>query len=414
MTESEDLSLAQAVLAAAASATAGRSLLSREGVAALAEALRSFGPFEHVGWVLADEKAARILLLPTERTATLLLPWDHLAAGTLAAEHEVARMAAADNASGPARAVRDAGCEHVLLVPMQASGNTIGWLVAAWRGAGRELASQRVAAIGLLGHALGPTLHHELTAASLAPPDLTPEQARQIVVAGRLASIGTLAGGVVHEINNPATFIALAAGQIEKGVSAGLAESDPARAASLIELTSGIQEATRQIRGLVGDFRQFVGGAGRSAMLTVDLERVLAAAAAMTRAAHRHDAILQTDIASIPPCPGNLLAIGPATVNVLVNSIEALGHGPGVQRVSLKALIQGESLVVVVADTGSGIRPEHLPRVYDPFFTTKSTERHAGLGLTVARSVMSNLGGTIGIQSEWGAGTTVTMTVPVA
>lgn len=421
MTEANGLTRVRLIVAAAASATTGRDLLTPEAVAALGQALRPFVPFESLGWALTEPGAqwTRLLVVATAPGAASPLPWGHRAARATVTDAEVTRVVGEEeDATEPVLALRAAGARNVLLVPLRAAGAAIGWMVAGWGAGAAGPTPATLDALGLLGEVIGPAVLLALKRrpSSRPPstvPTLTVEQAQQIAIAGRLASLGTLAGGVVHEINNPATFIALAAGQIEKAVAASMGESDPARAASIHELTEGIQEATRQIRGLVSDFRQFVGGAGRSAMLTVDLERVLAAAAAMTRAAHRHDAQLETDIGEIPPCPGQLLALGPVTVNLLVNGIESLGQGPGPRRVSLHARSRGDVLDIVVADNGCGIAPEHLPLVFDPFFTTKPTDIHAGVGLTVARSVVESLGGTIDIRSEAGTGTTVAMKVPI-
>jgi signal transduction histidine kinase len=421
MSEPNGLSLLRQILGGASAALAGRDPLSPEGVAALAQALRPFRPFEHLGWALTEPGTSwtQLLLVAAAPGAAAPIPWGTRSPKAIVADHEVARIVRADGeATEPAASLRGDAERDVLLVPLRGPGAPIGWMVASWKAGRSEVEEATVAALGLLGDVLGPWLHAAMRRrpSSRPPstvPTLTMEQAQQIAIAGRLASLGTLAGGVVHEINNPATFIALAAGQIDKGVAAAMGATDPKRAESIHELTEGIQEATRQIRGLVSDFRQFVGGAGRSAMLTVDLERVLTAAAAMTRAAHRHDAQLETDISEIPPCPGQLLAVGPATVNVLVNGIESLGNGPGPRRLMLRARTQNDLLEIVVTDNGCGIVPEHLPLVFDPFFTTKPTDVHAGLGLTVARSVIESLGGTIQLESECGAGTTVRMRVPI-
>jgi signal transduction histidine kinase len=137
------------------------------------------------------------------------------------------------------------------------------------------------------------------------------------------------------------------------------------------------------------------------------------AAGAMTKAAHRHDAVLKMGIEPIPPCPGRFLAIGPAVVAILVNAIESLTDGPGPRQVSLQARVVGDCLEVSVEDTGAGIAPEHMDHVFEPFFTTKSPQAHAGLGLTAARSAIESLRGTVEIESELGVGTRLTLTVPM-
>ncbi len=422
MSTLDGLKRAQGMLAAAAPALGAEDPLSREAVAGLAAGLRAFGPFEHAGWIIGDARTGslRAWVLPTVPDGQPAVAWGHVA--TTAESLEMpsgSRLVAGERVHAePVARVLAEGCDRVFVVPLATDPARPGWLVLGWNAAQGELDDATAAGLEVLGHAFGPLIARHLRRPSSTPPAvrvvplLSSENSKQIAIAGKWASLGTLSGGVVHEINNPATFIALAAGQIEKGIAAALAGGELAKLSQLSELTSGIQEATRQIRGLVSDFRQFVGGAGKSAMLTVDLERVLLAACAMTKAAHRHDAVLETRIEGVQPGPGRLLVLGPAAVNVLVNSIESLEDGPRPRRVVLQALQREDQVEITITDTGAGIAPEHLPLVFEPFFTTKSSEVHAGIGLTVARSAVESLGGAIRIESDPGVGTTVVMTVP--
>ncbi len=423
MSVSRGLVGARELLAAVAPVAEMDDPLCHDAVARLGAALRGFGPFEHVGWVEGDTKAGslRVLVLPTMPDAIGPVVWGEQAAGGRALQPGGGTRICRDEAVGtdPVAALLGQVCTRVLVVPCALDMEAPVWLVAGWNQPAGDLDEETTATLALLQPMLGPSVKRRRRPASLGPsppaafPALSPLHNQQIAIAGRWASVGTLAGGVIHEINNPATFIALAAGQIEKGVIAAKSASDVSKLEQLTELTAGIREATKQIRGLVADFRQFVGGAGKASILTVDLERVLMAAGAMTKAAHRHDAVLKMGIEPIPPCPGRLLAIGPAVVAVLVNAIESLADGPGPRQVSLTARVSGDRVEISVADTGAGIAPEHVPRVFDPFFTTKSPQAHAGLGLTAARSAIEGLGGTVVLESEFGVGTRLTMTVPM-
>ena len=236
---------------------------------------------------------------------------------------------------------------------------------------------------------------------------------RSITAVGRLASLGTLAGGLVHEVNNPATFIALAGGQIDKSVTAALASGSVEGLEVVQELAAGIRESTQQIRDMVAAFRLLIGISHHAAVITVDLERVLVAAVELTRAAHRHDAVIQTVVEPMPPCPGRYLALGAVVVNVLSNAIESLRSTASPKVVRVEGRVDQETIHICIADTGEGITVDVLQRVFDPFFTTRDPERHAGLGLTVARESLARLGGEIRIQSTHGEGTKVDIAVPV-
>jgi signal transduction histidine kinase len=246
------------------------------------------------------------------------------------------------------------------------------------------------------------------------PPGLAlnADAMRAIAMTGRLASLGTLAGGLVHEVNNPATFIALAGGQIEKFVAKvqanGCEGLEP-----VAELATGIRESTDQIRDMVAAFRLLVGVANESVVVTVDLERVLKSAVELARAAHRHDAVLETDLQQMPSCPGNYVKLGPVLVNVLVNAIESLRTTSSPKKVRVEGRVRDDVIQVRIRDTGEGIAASALPRVFEPFFTTRDRCRHAGLGLTIAREAVAALDGRIDIESELGKGTTVRINVPV-
>jgi signal transduction histidine kinase len=234
---------------------------------------------------------------------------------------------------------------------------------------------------------------------------------QSIALVGRMASLGTIAGGLIHEINNPATFIALAGCQIEKLVAKDRTAEEPT-VAKVLDLSEGIRDSTQQVRDMVAAFRLLVGAANRSVVVTVDLERVLAAAVALTRAAHRHDAVIETEFDPMPPCPGHYVELGSVVVNVLVNAIESLRSSSSPKSVRVEGCVRDDVIEVRIRDTGEGMTEEVLSRAFDPFFTTRDRSQHAGLGLTVARETLVAFDGTIRIESERGKGTTVSIDVP--
>ncbi len=261
--------------------------------------------------------------------------------------------------------------------------------------------------LGALGRRIGSSLR--LRQMGILPP--VSDAMRSIALIGRMASLGTIAGGLIHEINNPATFIALAGCQIEKLVAKDkTAEEDTV--AKVLDLSEGIRDSTQQVRDMVAAFRLLVGAANRSVVVTVDLERVLGAAVALTRAAHRHDAVLETEFEPMPPCPGHYVELGSVVVNVLVNAIESLRSSSGPRGVRVQGCVRDDVIEVRIRDTGEGMTQEVLSRAFDPFFTTKDRGQHAGLGLTVARETLVAFDGSIRIESERGKGTTVSIDVP--
>jgi signal transduction histidine kinase len=234
---------------------------------------------------------------------------------------------------------------------------------------------------------------------------------RSIAMVGRMASLGKIAGGLIHEINNPSTFIALAGGQIEKLASKG-ADVSESELGSVLEMATGIRESTQQIRDMVAAFRLLVGVTNRTTVVTVDLERVLESAVGLTRAAHRHDAVLETDFSEMPPCPGHFVELGSVVVNILVNAIESLRSSASAKTVRVRSRLRDGVIQVRICDTGEGIPEAVLPHVFDAFFSTRDPSEHAGLGLTVARETVAAFDGRILIESEVGKGTSVLVEVP--
>ncbi len=251
--------------------------------------------------------------------------------------------------------------------------------------------------LGTLGRQVGSTLR--LNQMGLLPS--ASDAMQSIARVGRMASLGTIAGGLIHEINNPATFIALAGCQIEKLVAKDkTAEEDTV--AKVLDLSEGIRDSTQQVRDMVAAFRLLVGVANRSVVVTVDLERVLGAAVALTRAAHRHDAVIETEFEPMPPCPGHYVELGSVVVNVLINAIESLRSSSSPKSVRVRGCVRNDVIEVRIRDTGEGMTREVLSRAFDPFFTTRDRSQHAGLGLTVARETLVSFDGSIRIDSERG------------
>ena len=329
------------------------------------------------------------------------------------------------------RALAASTLERCTLVPLLDGHGVLGALALAHTSDsfGPEQVQASIAALATIGAHMGTTLSLQRIATGESSDTKTPRTSetsffedggaweaaalRSIAMTGRLASLGTLAGGVIHEVNNPAAFIALAGGQIEKFVTKAQQQDGCQGLEPVVDLAQGIRESVDQIQDMVAAFRLLIGVTNRSVVVTVDLERVLKAAVELTRAAHRHDAGMETDFQPMPPCPGHYVEIGPIVVHVLVNAIESLRTTSSPKMVRVEGRVHDDEIQVRIQDTGEGIPAPLLPRVFEPFFTTRDTSRHAGLGLTIARETVRTMGGRMDIESEVGRGTTVHINVPV-
>jgi signal transduction histidine kinase len=120
------------------------------------------------------------------------------------------------------------------------------------------------------------------------------------------------------------------------------------------------------------------------------------------------------ELQAVPPVKGSPTALSQVLLNLLVNALEALPEGPDARSVvTVRLLSDGEAAVVEVEDTGAGIEPHVLERVFDPFFTTKE-DGGTGLGLAISKRIVDEIGGTIRVTSEPGAGARFTVRLPLA
>jgi len=222
----------------------------------------------------------------------------------------------------------------------------------------------------------------------------------------RMASLGTLAAGVAHEINNPLTYVVSNLEILEQS----LARERP----ELAEAARQAREGTERVREVVRGLRSFTrGGTTRG---PVDVGAELQAAVRIARNEIQHRAALEVDIGPMPPVDARGRELGQVFLNLLVNAGQALPDDPsrrGRVRVSAGTDAEGRARIEI-QDDGSGIPAEVLPRIFDPFFTTKPVGVGTGLGLAIAHNVVTAAGGTIEVESQVGMGSTFRVLLPSA
>jgi PAS domain S-box-containing protein len=229
-------------------------------------------------------------------------------------------------------------------------------------------------------------------------------------VADRMATVGMLAAGVAHEINNPLTYVMTNLHVLARG----LAIADPKLASRALEA----QEGARRIRDVVRDLSALShGGDGQGEVASgpVDVHEVLEFCVRMLRNELDHRATLVRHFAAgLPPVIADPSRLGQVFLNLLNNAIQAIAPGDARHhRIELttRRLDSGE-VEIVVADSGPGMASEVMARVFEPFVTTKAAGTGTGLGLYISHSIVVGLGGTIAIGSEVGQGTRVTVRLP--
>jgi PAS domain S-box-containing protein len=239
----------------------------------------------------------------------------------------------------------------------------------------------------------------------------------KLLVSDRMASLGTLAAGIAHEINNPLAYVTGNLEAMAETLQASGAE--PTRAVR-VELDAAIHDArdgAERVRKIVHGLRSF-SRSEEEQRVQLALPGVLEAAIRFTSNEVRHRAQLVRELGPVPLVVADDGRLTQVFINLLVNAAHAIpeGHSDD-NRITVRTRTDEQGRAVIeIEDTGTGIAPEAQSRVFDPFFTTKDVGEGTGLGLSICHGIISGLGGQISIESAAGPrrGTLVRVVLPPA
>jgi PAS domain S-box-containing protein len=235
----------------------------------------------------------------------------------------------------------------------------------------------------------------------------------QLQMTDRLAAMGTIAAGVAHEINNPLAFVIsnleFLIEELDEQATAAFGEDGEEIRAALAAAHRG----SDRVRQIVQDLRTF-SRADRDSFRPVDVNQLVHTALAMLDNELRHHARVELELGAIPEVEANEAKLGQVFLNLIHNASQAIP--PGRASENLIRITTGTDssgrVVVEVRDTGQGIEPRNLHRIFDAFFTTKPVGVGTGLGLSICHQIVTTLGGTISVDSVVGEGTTFTVALP--
>jgi signal transduction histidine kinase len=252
----------------------------------------------------------------------------------------------------------------------------------------------------------------------------------ELLVAERMAAIGTLAAGVAHEINNPlaalcanldvmAQDLADLRSQVEERTRT-ISEPDAAwqtrllkRSQLLDEGLHGAREAADRVRQIVSDLRAFSRPSDERRD-PVDLHACVETALRLAQPALRHRAKIVRQYGEVPFALGNEGRLTQVFLNLIVNAAQSPSSARASERTIRITTSKGDRgrVRVSVEDNGDGIPPEVLPRIFDPFFTTKPAGEGTGLGLSICQRIVGESKGEMFVESVMGKGTTFSILLP--
>ncbi|MBI4875754.1 MAG: PAS domain S-box protein [Acidobacteria bacterium] len=229
------------------------------------------------------------------------------------------------------------------------------------------------------------------------------ELERRLIQADKLSSIGLLAAGVAHEVNTPLAVISTYAQMLAKQIS-----GDDQKATLLDKIARQTFRASEIVNSLLNFSRT-----SPAEFAEVDLNRVVSETVSLLEHQLRKVRIeLRQDLqAELPPVQGDAGKLQQVFLNLFLNARDAM---PGGGILSVRTWSRNGSVQVEVTDNGEGISPEHVARIYDPFFTTKGLHKGTGLGLSVTYGIVKEHGGSIDVESQPGAGSRFRLEFPLA
>jgi signal transduction histidine kinase len=246
----------------------------------------------------------------------------------------------------------------------------------------------------------------------------------------KMASLGRLAAGMAHEINNPISYVGNNLAVLRRDMLTAMAVLDAyrqGRAAEAVKLEEAMDlaffrdnvgrmcdkslEGLQRVRDIVKNLRDFA-RLDEAEFADTDLNTALASAIEiLCHETSKKDIRLETHFETLPPVPCHPGKVNQVFLNLLSNAIQASAPGGVVEaRTHIDA---GKEVVIDIVDHGTGIRPEFLPRLFEPFFTTKPIGQGTGLGLSVSFGIVRDHGGTIEVDTEVGRGSTFRIRLPL-
>ncbi len=232
----------------------------------------------------------------------------------------------------------------------------------------------------------------------------------------RMASLGRLAAGVAHEINNPLAYVRTSLDIARREIERFRLDRDAARLDKMLELIEHADDGIERVRVITNDLKTFSRG-DEGSWIAVEPNRIVETAVNLAWNEIRHRAELVREIQPVPPVMGSESRYVQVLVNLLVNAAQAIHEGDAQHnRITIRTgRVSDDRVFIEVEDTGSGIEPERLAHIFEPFWTSKPKGVGTGLRLSICHGIVTSAGGDIRVtRSAPGEGTTFRIELPAA
>jgi signal transduction histidine kinase len=225
----------------------------------------------------------------------------------------------------------------------------------------------------------------------------------------RLSSLGMLAAGVAHEINNPLAYVKSNVNSLYRDLQEEK-QLPPALGEYVTEVLPATLEGIQRIATIVSDLRRFARG-DPEPLAEYDLNDEIQAALRITHSRIEARCRVVLKLRPLPRMLGRPQQMAQVVVNLLINAAQAT---PDAGQIALSTRHEGGEVVLVVQDTGQGMTPEVQQKLFQPFFSTRPIGEGTGMGLAVVHGIVSAHGGRIDVESQPGKGSTFTIRLPLA
>ena len=231
---------------------------------------------------------------------------------------------------------------------------------------------------------------------------------QRLLLSDKMASIGLLTAGIAHEINNPLFVIRGYLDVIRDSLNRGGVSGE-----ELVDITKKLDTASKSIAKLVSGIKTYI-RIETTDPVPIELNSAVQESIDLVSFLYKQDGIeLQSDLhAEFVMIQGNIGKLQQVLMNLLSNARDAMEQSSN-KVISVQTRVEDEQAVIEVSDTGQGIKPKNLEKVFRRGYTTKPVGKGSGMGLDLVRRLVGDMGGSISVESDGASGTTFTLIFPV-